>query len=136
MLGKATLIGRVGNKDSKILKNGGEITTLSLATNKRFTDSQGNKQEQTTWHNVNCFGKLSEIAAKYVQVGSLVYVEGDIQNKKIESGERAGQYMYSIHANEIKFMPSSSKKDEPQSKQKSTKQSQSYEPFEDDDIAF
>ena len=42
---------------------------------------------------------------KYVHVGDLVFVQGEIQNKKVESGERAGQYIYSLHANDIKFIP-------------------------------
>ena len=132
MLGKAKLIGRIGNKESKVLKNGGEITTLSIATNKKYNDSQGNKKEVTTWHNVNFFGKLSEIANKYAQVGALVYIEGDIENKKIESGDRAGQYAYSIHANEIKLL-TSGKKESGEEKPK-PKKTQSYVPFDDDDI--
>ena len=106
MFGKAVLLGRVGNKDIKVLKKGGNLTTLSIATSKKYKDSHGNSQEQTTWHNVNCFGKLAEIAEKHVHVGGLVYIEGDIQNKKIESGERTGQFAYSVHANEIRIIPS------------------------------
>jgi single-strand DNA-binding protein len=105
MINQATLLGRVGNKDIKQLRNGGEVTVLSIATSKRYKDAQGNKQEQTTWHNVSCFSKLSELASKYVHVGDLVFIQGEIQNKKIESGEKSGQYMYSIHANDIKFIP-------------------------------
>jgi single-strand DNA-binding protein len=94
MINTAMLLGRVGKKESKSLKAGGEFTVMSLATSKKYKDASGQSQEQTTWHNVNCFNKLSEIASKYVHVGDLVFVQGEIQNRKIESGERAGQYIY------------------------------------------
>jgi single-strand DNA-binding protein len=134
MINMAMLLGRVGNKDTKTLRNGNEVTILSVATSKKFKDATGQVQEQTTWHNVNCFSKLCEIANKYVHVGDLVFVQGDIQNKKIEAGDRAGQYVYSIHANAIKFIPKGNKSE---SENKSTQaSSQGGLPFEDDGIPF
>lgn len=109
MINMAMLLGRVGKKDTKTLKNGGEMTMMSIATSRKYKDSSGTYQEQTTWHNVSCFNKLAEIAAKYVQVGDLVFIQGEIQNKKVETGERAGQYLYSLHANDIKFIPKGNK---------------------------
>lgn len=100
------LVGRVGKKDFRKLQNGSDLTSLSLATSRKYKDSEGNKHEQTTWHIVNCFAKLAEIANKHVHVGDLIFVQGEIQHKKIESGERTGQYSYSVHATEIKFLPS------------------------------
>jgi len=132
MINQAILLGRVGKKDNKVLRNGGEITTLSIATSKKWKDQSGTAQEQTTWHNVSCFSKLAEVANKYVHVGDLVYIQGDIQHKKIESGDRAGQYAYSVHANDIKFIPSS-KKSDGQSKPSQEKKNRQYD-FEDDDI--
>ena len=134
MINMGILMGRVGKKETKPLKNGGEFTLLSVATNKKYKDSSGNYQEQTTWHNVNCFSKLSDIAKKYVHVGDLVFIQGDIQNKKIESGERAGQYIYSIQANEIKFIPKGSKSED-KSMQPEDK-SIDKPVFEDNDIPF
>ena len=115
MINYGMILGRVGKKDVRTLKNGGSLTSFSVATSKKYKDSSGQNQEQTTWHNVACFSKLAEIANKYVHVGDLVFVQGEIQNKRIESGDRQGQYAYSIHANEIKFIPSA-KKSEAQSK--------------------
>lgn len=110
MINRANLLGRVGKIAVKPIKNGGEITTISLATTKKYNDSSGTRQEQTTWHMINCFSKLSEIASKYVSVGDLIYVEGEIQNKKVETGEKAGQYVYSLVASDIKFIPTHNKK--------------------------
>lgn len=135
MINYGTLLGRVGKKDTKTLRNGGEVTTLSIATSKKNKDSNGQYQEHTTWHNVNCFSKLSEIANKYVHVGDLVFVQGEIQHKKIETGDRAGQYAYSIHANDIKFIPKG-KSEQNQSKTSQEKQKQATNYEFDDMIAF
>lgn len=134
MINQATLLGRVGKKDNKVLRSGGEITILSIATSRKYKDATGSQQEQTVWHNVSCFSKLAEVANKYVHVGDLVFVQGEIQHKKIESGDRAGQYSYSVHANELKFIPNG-KKSESQSQSKSN-QDKSRNNFEDDEIAF
>ena len=138
MINVAMLLGRVGKKDNKSLRNGGEITVLSVATSRKYKDASGQTQEQTTRHNVSCFSKLAEIANKYVQVGDLVFVQGEIQNKKVENGDRAGQYIYSIHANEIKFIPKGNKSQgEPsQGKEKSQSKPQDRLPFDDNEIPF
>ncbi len=111
MISTGILLGRVGKKQIKTLKSGGEFTTLSIATFKKYKDAEGKSQEITYWHNVQCFSRLSDIAVKYIEVGDLVYIQGEIQNKKIEEGERKGQYSYCIHANEIKFLPKGIKSD-------------------------
>lgn len=134
MINQAMLLGRVGKKDNKQLRNGGEMTILSIATSRKYKDSSGAQQEQTTWHNVSCFSKLAEVANKYVHVGDLVFVQGEIQHKKIESGDRAGQYAYSVNANEIKFIPSGKKSDS-QSKPSQEKKSSGYD-FSDDECPF
>jgi single-strand DNA-binding protein len=136
MINEAILVGHVGKKDTKTLKNGIEMTMISIATTEKYMDSSGEKQSKTTWHNVNCFSKLAAVAEKYVHVGDLVYIRGKIQNKKIEEGERAGQYIYSVTANDIKFIPTSKKselKSEPENK-KITQPAQyrdNYNEFED-----
>jgi single-strand DNA-binding protein len=106
MINKATLVGRIGKIDSKSLKNGSNMTTVSMATSRKYTDTAGTKQELTTWHNVNFFSKMADVASKYCHVGDLILVEGEINHKKIESGERAGQWSYSLTASDLKFISS------------------------------
>ncbi|CAB4127098.1 Ssb Single-stranded DNA-binding protein [uncultured Caudovirales phage] len=135
MINYAMLLGRVGKKDNRTLKNGSEMTSLSIATSRKYKDSSGNSQEQTTWHNISCFSKLAEVANKYVHVGDMIFVQGEIQHKKIEQGERAGQYAYSVHANEIKFVPGG-KKSDGQSKPSQEKPATKQMDFEDDECPF
>lgn len=126
MINEATLIGRVGKKDLRTLKNGTNMATLYLATTNQWVDKAGTKQVQTVWHNVNFFDKLADIANKYAHVGNLVYVKGQINNKEITEGERKGQWAYSITAKEIKLLPSAKKESESTEPQKTTRAAQGF----------
>ena len=110
MINKATLLGRIGKKDTKTLTNGTELTSLSIATSKKWMDKSGTRQETTTWHKVDCFNKLAEIAAKYAHVGDVIYIEGEIQNKKYEKDGQT-KWLYSVTASELKLLPQGEKKE-------------------------
>lgn len=109
MIQEATLLGRVGKKDTRKTKEGSEMTTIYLATNRNWTDREGVKQEQTVWHNVNFYNKLSDIVSRHAHVGNLVYIKGEINHKKIESGEKMGQWAYSVTASSIRLLPGNKK---------------------------
>lgn len=85
MVNKVTLVGRVG-KDPvvKHFDNGGTIAEFNMATDDSYKDKQGNKVEQTDWHNVKVVGKLSEVVEKYVVKGMLLYVEGKLKTRSYE----------------------------------------------------
>lgn len=78
-LNKVMLIGRAG-KAPKVFRNATSVNArFSIATNERFTDRAGEKQERTTWHQVVAWGKTAEICEQYVKKGQLVYIEGSIR---------------------------------------------------------
>ncbi len=91
-LNKAMIIGNLGRAPELRRTTGGNpVTDFSIATTERYTDKQGQRQEQTEWHNIVVWGKLAEIAAQYLKKGSSVYVEGKIQTR---SWENNGQKQY------------------------------------------
>ena len=47
-----------------------QVASFSVAVNRK----NGNGEKQTLWLRVNCWNKLSEVAAQYVKKGSLVQV--------------------------------------------------------------
>lgn len=77
---RVILIGRLG-KDPEIRStpNGSTVAKFSIATDERFTDRSGEKQERTEWHNIAAWGKLGEICGQYLKKGKLVYIEGSIR---------------------------------------------------------
>ena len=59
-INRVILIGRLG-KDPEIRStpNGTTVAKFTLATDERFTDKSGEKQERTEWHNIVAWGKLA-----------------------------------------------------------------------------
>jgi len=49
-----------------------------MATNRRWTDRNGQEQEKTTWFRVTAWGKLAELCSQYLTKGRLALVEGEI----------------------------------------------------------
>lgn len=101
MINEALLIGNVGKKNSKNVKNNSEMVVVSLVTTRKFKDASGVYKEFKTWHYVNFYDKLAEIASKYINVGDLILVKGLINNTKLSDGN----YFYSVTAREVKFFP-------------------------------
>jgi single-strand DNA-binding protein len=80
---KVVLIGRLG-KDPivKVFESGDKNANFSLATSESFTNREGQKIEQTEWHNIVLRKGLAEVAEKYLKKGELVYVEGKIKTRE------------------------------------------------------
>ena len=94
MVNKVILIGRLG-KDPEIRStpSGTTVTKFSLATDEKFTDRNGEKQDRTEWHNIVAFGKLADICGQYLRKGKLVYIDGSIHYDSWDDKE-TGQKKY------------------------------------------
>ena len=73
---KVILVGHLG-KDPEVrhLEGGATVVNFTLATTENYT-KDGRKVEQTEWHNVVMWRGLADVAAKFLQKGKLVYIEG------------------------------------------------------------
>jgi single-strand DNA-binding protein len=79
---KVILIGHVGkDPEVKYLEGGIAVARFTLATNEYFKNKEGQKIEQTDWHNVVMWRGLAEVAEKYVRKGKLIYVEGRLKHR-------------------------------------------------------
>jgi single-strand DNA-binding protein len=84
-LNKATLIGHIGkDPELRYSAQGSAVCNLSLATSESWKDKEGTKQNKTEWHRLTTFNKTAELCAQYIHKGSLVYVEGKLQNREYE----------------------------------------------------
>ncbi len=103
---KVILVGRLG-KDPEIrsIPSGTSVAKFSIATDERYTDRNGEKQERTEWHNITAWGKLAEICGQYLRKGKLVYVEGSIRTDSWDDKE-TGQKRYrtEIVANQMQML--------------------------------
>jgi single-strand DNA-binding protein len=109
-LNKAMLIGNLGaDPELKSTGNGNSVTTLSVATNERWKDKDGNEQDRTEWHKVVVWGKTAEHCCNYLAKGSTVYVEGRIQTRKYEDKDGQTRYSTEVVADKVTFLSTGSK---------------------------
>ncbi|MEE8364814.1 MAG: single-stranded DNA-binding protein [Gammaproteobacteria bacterium] len=93
-INKAIIVGTLGqDPDVKYTASGSPVVNVSVATNETWKDKQtGEAQERTEWHRIVIFGKIAEVAEKYLKKGSQVYFEGKIQTRKWQ--DQSGQDRY------------------------------------------
>jgi|TARA_Y100000814_G_scaffold248437_1_gene194405 single-strand DNA-binding protein len=92
---KVILVGNLGREpEARAMQNGGKVVTFSLATNESWRDKATNeRRDKTEWHRVVIFNQnLGDIAEKYLQKGSKVYLEGQLQTRKYT--DQSGQEKY------------------------------------------
>ena len=90
MLNLAIIEGRIG-KDIELKQVGqSDVAKISVATSEKWTDKNtGQKQERTTWHNVEAWGKQAEIISQYFKKGDGIGLQGSIQTDEYEkNGEK------------------------------------------------
>lgn len=99
---KVQLIGRVGNApDIKILESGKTVANFSLATNEFYKNSEGERVENTQWHNIVAWGKTAEIIEKYVGKGKEIAVEGKLNSRSYETDAGEKRYITEVVVDEI-----------------------------------
>jgi single-strand DNA-binding protein len=78
-----TIIGNVGkNPELRYTKNGKARFTMTVATTRKVRD-----EDQTTWHNVECWDKLAENCGASIQTGNRVFVTGRLSTYDYEDRE-------------------------------------------------
>ncbi len=107
MLNKVTLIGRLGaDPEVRYMPTGGAVANITLATNFRWRDKEGERKESTEWHRVVFFNRLAEIAGQYLKKGGQVYVEGRLQTRKWQGQDGQDRYTTEVIATEMHMLDS------------------------------
>ena len=95
MINKVILIGNLGrDPEIRSTASGTPVANLSIATNRKWKDREGNLQEQTEWHRVVVFGRQAEVAGQYLTRGRQIYLEGRLQTRSWED-RQTGETKYS-----------------------------------------
>nr|WP_249665426.1 single-stranded DNA-binding protein [Mucilaginibacter sp. Bleaf8] len=97
-INKVILVGHLG-KDPEVrhLDGGVSVASFPLATSETF-NKEGRKIEQTEWHNIVMWRGLADVAAKYLQKGKLVYIEGKLRTRSFEDKGGVKKYTTEIVA--------------------------------------
>ena len=97
-INKVILVGHLG-KDPEVrhLEGGVSVASFPLATSETY-NKDGRKIEQTEWHNIVMWRGLADVAAKFLQKGKQVYIEGKLRSRNYEDKEGNKRYVTEIVA--------------------------------------
>lgn len=99
---RVQLIGNLGTKpEIKNTENGKKLAQFSLATNETYRNAKGEKVTETQWHRIVIWGKLAEIAEKYLDKGREVVIEGKLVSRSYSDKEGNKKYITEVQANEL-----------------------------------
>jgi len=138
---KVILVGNLGkDPEKRTMPNGDAVANMTIATSESWTEKEtGEKKEAVEWHRVTMFGKLGEIAGKYLKKGSHVYIEGKLKTQKYQDKETgADRYSTTIVANEMQMLGGKQESSQGQPQQAQQTKPQDNGGFDDfdDDITF
>lgn len=103
---KVIIIGNLGrDPEMRYLPNGDAVCNVSVGCTDSWKDkATGEKKELTEWVRVSFFGKLAEIAGKYLTKGRQVYVEGSMRTRKWTDKEGVERYTTEVRGDVMKML--------------------------------
>jgi len=106
---KVQLIGHLGNApEIRSTEAGKKLARFSVATDEIYRSSTGEKVKETQWHNLVAWGKVADIAEKYLHKGSEVAIEGKLINRNYTDKEGNKKYISEVQVNEMLMLGSKS----------------------------
>lgn len=104
-LNKVMIIGNLGaDPEMRYTVGGDAVTNFNVATNEKWTDKAGQRQERTEWFSVVVWGKLAENCAQYLSRGRSVFVEGRQQTRSWEGEDGQKRYRTELVATNVTFL--------------------------------
>ncbi|ADV47558.1 single-stranded DNA-binding protein [Cellulophaga sp. E16_2] len=96
------LIGYLGNDPEIVnLDSGIKLAKFTIATSDSYKNAQGDKVEDTQWHNIVAWGKTAALVESYLIKGKQVAVEGKLMHRSYETKEGEKRYITEIKCNEV-----------------------------------
>ncbi len=107
MYQRVVIVGHLGrDPELRYTANGTAVVNFPVATNRRWTDPEGNTQEETTWFRVSVWGRQAETCNQYLQKGRLVLCEGEIRTSQYQDEQGGTRYSWELRAAAVKFLGS------------------------------
>lgn len=96
-INKVILVGNLG-KDPEIraIDGGRKVANFTLATTETYKNKNGEKVDQTEWHNVVFWGPIAEVIERFLKKGSQIYVEGKIRTRSYDDKDGNKRYITEI----------------------------------------
>lgn len=134
---KVIILGNVG-RDPEVRQtgSGGTVANISVACTEKYKDKQGESKEVTEWVNVVFFGKLAEIAEKYIKKGGTVFVEGKLKTEKYADANGVEKYSTKVIASSMQLLGGKASSDNHGAGTAPKNQGAGSDGMPDDDIPF
>jgi single-strand DNA-binding protein len=105
MFSKTIIVGHLGRDPELRYTPGGQpVCSFSVATNRSWTDQNGQPQEKTTWFRVTAWGKLGELCNQYLAKGRLVLCEGEIDASAWQGNDGEPRASLELTARNVRFL--------------------------------
>ena len=122
------LIGNLASDpEHQITKTGKPVCTFRLAVQRRFTNAQGVREAD--FFTVVAWGKLADLAARYLTKGRKAAVTGWLQTRSYDTQDGTKRHITEVVADEVEFL--SSAKSEEQSQEQT-----GFTQVDDDEMPF
>lgn len=96
------MIGNLGGKpEIKETESGKKLASFNLATNESYRNAKGEKVTETQWHRVVAWGKVADIAEKYLDKGKEVAIEGKLVSRSYNDKDGNKKYITEVQVSEI-----------------------------------
>ncbi len=96
------IIGNVTrDPEGRTTPDGTSVTSFGIATNLRWTDASGQRQERAEFHNIVAWRKLADICTQYIKKGSRVFVEGRLQTRSWDDQQGQKKFRTEIVAENV-----------------------------------
>lgn len=107
---KVILLGHLGkDPEIRVIESGKKVASFTLATTETYKDKNGQKVENTEWHNVVFWGPVVDVFEKYVKKGTQIYIEGKLRTRSYDSKEGVKKYITEILGDNMTLLGGGSK---------------------------
>lgn len=103
----AIVVGFLGDEPKvTTMQNGRKIASMAVATTEKGYTLQNGTQvpDKTEWHNIVLFGKVAEVAERYLHKGSSVYIQGKMQTRSYDDRNGIKRYVTEIVADQMQML--------------------------------
>ncbi len=105
MLNKIMVIGNLGtDPEMRYTPSGSAVTNFSMATNRSYTTSDGERREETEWFRIVAWNQLAEQVNQYLSKGRRAYVEGRLRSSSWDGQDGQTRFRNEIIANTVLFL--------------------------------
>src|SRR5512135_1587143 len=115
------IVGNLGkDPEMRYTPSGQAVTSFPVASNRKYTSSNGEQVNETIWFRVSAWGKQAETCNQYLKKGSKVLVEGRLTADPATGGPRvwtsqdgSTRASFEVSAQTVRFLSSRGETSEP-----------------------